>query len=71
LALIALAVDLSDRALIDFERAWRRRSRPINAPGFARDMPALGSTPRRGTRPKRRLEDENGLGKGQDFFGIM
>jgi hypothetical protein len=42
LTLIALAVGLSDRALIGFERAWRRRSRRIDAPGFARDMPAIG-----------------------------
>jgi hypothetical protein len=41
------------------------RSRPINAPGFAGDIPALGSAPRRGTRPKRRPEDANGLGKGK------
>ncbi len=43
------------------------RSRPINAPGFAGDIPALGSAPRRGTRPKRRPEDANGLGKGKSI----
>jgi hypothetical protein len=53
-SLIALAVGLSDRALIGFEEGLAEAF--SNAPGFAGDMPALGLTPRRGTRPEERAK---------------